>query len=357
MKRNNKIFFIFLDNSLTGAPIIFNKYLEKALKIDFFDIGIYSRYKSHDCLNIENINFLHLYKSNSKLISFLYKCYDIFYFFCLYAVVKPEVVLVNSFSNSIPVLVAKLFNIKTIVIVHENDGAEIHFKFIRAAIIGFSNFVVVVSKASFNFCLNNNISSSKIKLINNGINLSDLKLRDNPNHSSTIVLGALANWSKYKRLDLIIDFFINLKTHSNIDFKLIVGGGVYEGYVDEFEKLKSLSNDIVFEGVVKDNVSFYKKLDGYLFFSEFESYPTVLMESLYFQVPVFSLSNNSSAFEVLGDALISENSVNQLSDKVHNFYSSDYISNYSNWHKFCKIQLTKNDLNVSWNSLFQLIIL
>jgi glycosyltransferase involved in cell wall biosynthesis len=357
MKNKINIFFIFQDLSKTGAPIIFNNYLKIAKTHSEFGITIFSRYNNPHPILIDDIRILHNKLPKNIYFTLSFKIYDFFFFIFYILIKRPKVIFTNSYINTIPILVAKIFKIKTLVLVHENSGALIRFKSFRSFLIRKSNNIIAVSNASYQFCISQNISDKKITIIKNGLNLSKFYLRKFDFKSKTIKLGALANWSKYKRLDMVIDFYNQLIARESIyDFKLIIGGDCYSTYKSEFEKIKLSNPHVHFYGLVSVKNEFYTNLNGYLYFSEKESYPTVLMESLFFQIPVFSTSAHLAATEVLQDALIVENNLNELIQKLLNFYTINQEENVNLWHKKCINQLAENNIVNSWDKLEQLII-
>lgn len=355
MKNKKKIYFIFHDLSYTGAPIIFKKYLQLARKNKNLNIFIFSRYYNNG-FNIDNIKILHKDLPKNVIQTIFFKLFDLFFFTLHIIFNRPEVVFTNSYINTLPILVSKIFRVKTIVLVHENEGASIRFINFRSFLIRSSDIVIVVSSASYKLCESQNIPINKIHLIHNGIDLSDLTLNKIKFDTEIITLGALANWSKFKRLDLVIDFYKRLSEYnSKFIFKLYIGGGSYITYKDEYDSIKKSNPNIKFVGLVQNNLNFYSKIDGYIFFSECESYPTVLMEALFFQIPVFSLKHISSATEVLGDALICNDNIDQLVESCINFYKNDYELKYKNWQIKCLEELKNKDIKISWQKINSLL--
>lgn len=351
--KKKKIVFFFNDLSLTGAPIIFNYYLEESLKSDLLKVFVCSRYggelniKSSDCLvfrkKIRTSSF-------GKLFSKIYDLIKILFFFIK---IKPDLIITNTYINSIPIIAGKILNHKTVCLVHENIGAKIQYLPIRKLIINSADLIITVSQASSQFCILNGASLNKIKKITNGVNLNKFVIKSPKKTKSTYTFGALANWSEYKRLDIVLRVFEHLQDISNSKFKLIIGGDSFYEYSDEFKYLKQKfeSESICFKGKVQNNELFYSQIDGFLFFSEHESFPTVLLETLFFQIPTFTFKGIDSAEEVADIALIQAKNDKDLVSKISNFYNKEYITNYFTWQKKCLATLKKHDLEIKWNKI------
>ena len=351
--KKKKVIFFFNDLSLTGAPIIFNNYLEESLLSDLFKVSVYSRYggelniKSSDCLVIRK----KLRKSNfGKLIS---KISDLINVLKIFIKTKPDLIVTNTYINSIPIFAGKILKHKTVCVIHENMGAKIKYLSIRRLIINSADIIITVSQASSQFCIMNGASLKKIKKITNGINLNKLAIKNLQNNKPTYTLGALANWSEYKRLDVVLSVFEYLQDISNSKFKLIIGGDSFYEYSNEFAYLKEKfeSECICFVGKVKNNELFYSQIDGFLFFSEHESFPTVLLETLFYQIPTFTLMGIDSAEEVADNALIQAKSEKDLASDINKFFNEKYLENYFIWQKKCLTTLKKHDIKSKWSKI------
>ena len=342
---------------MTGAPIVFNNYLEESIRSNSFEVFVCSRYGGD--LKIESSDHVVLRKTirTSLLGKLTSKGFDFLRILNLFIKIKPDLIITNTYINALPIITGKILNRKTVCLVHENAGAKIQFLPTRRLIINSVDLIITVSRASSKFCLLQGASLNKIKKISNGLNLSQFVIKSSQATKTTYTLGALANWSKHKRLDVVLRIFERLQGLCDSKFKLIIGGDSFHEYSEEFRNLKEKfeSESICFNGIVKNNESFYSHIDGFLFFSEHESFPTVLLETLYYQIPTFTLEGIDSAEEVADIALIQGKDEIDLALRIMSFYCDDYPANYAIWQEKCLTTIKKHDLKIKWNKIEEAI--
>ena len=348
-----KVVFFFNDLSLTGAPIIFNNYLEESIKSKSLKVFVCSRYGGE--LKIKASDNIVLRKTirTSLIGKVSSKFFDFIRVLDLFIKIKPDLIITNTYINTLPIIAGKILNRKTICLVHENAGAKIQFLPIRRLIINSADLLITVSRASSEFCLLQGASLNKVKKISNGVNLSQFVIKSSQTTKTIYTLGALANWSKHKRLDVVLSTFERLQGISDSKFRLIIGGDSFHEYSDEFNNLKEKfeSESICFKGIVRNNELFYSQIDGFLFFSEHESFPTVLLETLFYQIPTFSVEGIDSAEEVADIALIQGKDEIDLALRIMRFYCEEYTANYTVWHEKCLTIIKKHDLKIKWSKI------
>jgi glycosyltransferase involved in cell wall biosynthesis len=111
---------------------------------------------------------------------------------------------------------------------------------------------------------------------------------------------SIGRLSKEKNIDMLIQAFSKLleKRHCKL---LIIGEG------PEKEKLSSLvfklglEKEVIFKGYQKNPFTFLNKADVFALSSDREGLPTVLIEALYFNVPIVSTDCKSGPREILKD--------------------------------------------------------
>ena len=279
VKSKKKVVFFFNDLSLTGAPIVFNNYLEESIRSNSLEVFVCSRYGGE--MKIESSDHVVLRKTITKslLAKLTSKGFDFLRILNLFIKIKPDLIISNTYINTLPIIVGKILNRKTVCLVHENAGARIQFLPTRRFIINSVDLIIAVSRASSQFCLLQGAPLNKVKIISNGVNLSQFVIKGSQATKTTYTLGALANWSKHKRLDVVLRIFECLQGIFDSNFKLIIGGDSFHEYSEEFRTLKEKfeSESICFKGTVRNSELFYSQIDGFLFFSEHESFPTVLL--------------------------------------------------------------------------------
>ncbi|MEK7597045.1 MAG: glycosyltransferase [Patescibacteria group bacterium] len=222
---------------------------------------------------------------------------------------KPDVVLsVNHYVNIQLSIIKYLFNKKLRLILTSHNNILTTFKNRASYWLNIILKILVsllYKKANINIGVSKNISNDlrryffldNVQTIYNGINLKKISIKNKINKIKRII--------SVGRLDKQKDFFTLIKAFSILIriFKnselLIIGDGKIKKNLKSLISSLKLSKKIHLIGW-KQNVSQYlATTDLFLFSSNYEGFPTVILEAMSYGVPVISTNTNYGPSEIL----------------------------------------------------------
>ncbi len=128
-------------------------------------------------------------------------------------------------------------------------------------------------------------SRNVISLIENVIDIDHIqKAPINQEYSNYSI--SVGNIRKAKRLDRMIDVFLEIKKENTHFLHLHVGGGKDFDLIQERIKKENLESNIILLGQRSDVYSLLQSANIFLHFSEFEGSPNVVMEAMASGLPV-----------------------------------------------------------------------
>lgn len=216
----------------------------------------------------QNPDVIHLHTSDSLT---LYTISDL-----LYSLKTPTVFSKKGMGRSSSVLSKYKYNYKNL-----------------SSIICISEKV----KNEFSQILNKK-SKEKLMIIYDAVSLSiidqksDFNLKEKfkiPNDS--IIIGNIANHTRAKDLDTLIDTADYLINHLNIKNVFFVQIGEFSKLTEDFKdkiKTKNLENQFVFADKINRAYRFNDQFDIFLMTSEREGGPTSVLEAMFFEKPIVS---------------------------------------------------------------------
>lgn len=201
--------------------------------------------------------------------------------------------LVISFSSFInfPVFCSSVFR-NFIAVGSLRTSAQIYLKNngIKAYLnLFFPKHILVNSKNAINELNDFKIVKSRnvISFIENVIDIEYIqKAPINKEYSNYSI--SVGNIRKAKRLDRMIDVFLEIKKEDVYFLHLHVGGGKDFDLIQERIKKENLESNIILLGQRSDVYSLLKGANVFLHFSEFEGSPNVVMEAMASGLPVIS---------------------------------------------------------------------
>jgi glycosyltransferase involved in cell wall biosynthesis len=340
--KTERIIFISHSGDKTGAPIVLTRLFRQAIKVAKADAFLVFRY--HGDLageyrqefgdrvfiirGISPQKILLPFKPFSKIIDFLL-------LFFLFKRLKASVVVANSLINT-TAIAAGLWNRSTVIVwAHEVAGAINDSFHLRRYWIKKVQAGIGVSQQSCDFLRELGLPPSRIHLIHNGLDL-DAVLKAAPLQRQApprenLKLGVLATWSPNKRLDLAVETAVAVAESRKFSrVRLDVGGLPDPWNPDLFEeimtkiKIKPENLEVRFLGQIDHLEAYYHELDGLLLTSDKESLPTVAIEAMAYQVPVFYFEDLFGAAEVLGDLIVpsGQRTGRALAEKILEFFAS-----------------------------------
>lgn len=304
-KLNKKILYVSHDTKYGGAQLLslnIIKYLKEKFKYDISIIAINCGWfedefkKYGDFYNVDN----NLEKAHSIIKKLRNSGVDI--------------AICNTVISGDLVKLLKNENYKVITLIHELSGTIKAYNAEEKArnISIYSDTIIFPSKYvkdEFKDIVDKNIEN-KSKIIPQGvfnnkreykdkkICTKDLKEKLNISQNSKIVLG-VGYGDKRKGIDLFIDIANEIsKKNKNIYFIWI--GPIDTNYVSKVCSSESLRNkNLIFENFTNDLEKYYLSSDLYLLTSREDPFPSVVLESMYYGLPVVGFNNAGGFVDIV----------------------------------------------------------
>jgi glycosyltransferase involved in cell wall biosynthesis len=279
--------------------------LSKKLKEFGHDITVYTtnrfnlpKFEQNDGLDVYRFNMLFCPLNNPISLEFLktyrnLKNYDVIN-------VHNE----HSFLSFITILY-KFVHKKPIVLTHHGQlkfglyYKDIFERFYERTIgkLLFNSVEMIAanSEADKDFIASLGVNGDKIKVLHNAINPESLMLHKemkienlNPESSNKKIVLFVGRIIERKGVEFLIKSAkVVTKIHDNVLFA-IIGDGPYRRQVEKLVKYLKIQNNVLFLGEVSDEVlyNYYKSADIFVLPSLSEVCPTVVLEAMYFGLPV-----------------------------------------------------------------------
>jgi N-acetylgalactosamine-N,N'-diacetylbacillosaminyl-diphospho-undecaprenol 4-alpha-N-acetylgalactosaminyltransferase len=136
-----------------------------------------------------------------------------------------------------------------------------------------------------------NVPKDKIKVISNPIYLRECK-----KENSEFIFINVARFEPQKNHKLLIEAFYK----ANLNAKLyLIGDGYLRSELEELVKKLNLEKKVVFLRRQKDVFKYLKKASCFVFSSNYEGFPNVLLEALVCNLPIISTDCKSGPREIL----------------------------------------------------------
>lgn len=140
----------------------------------------------------------------------------------------------------------------------------------------------------------------------------DIPLVKEDNEKWIVSIGRL---SEEKNLQMLIKAYHGLGNRHNAKL-LIIGNGPEKEKLNQLVFKLGLEKEVLFKGFQKNPYPYLKKADVFVLSSDREGLPTVLIEALYFKVPIISTDCKSGPREILKDGkygvLVPTNNVDKM---------------------------------------------
>lgn len=222
---------------------------------------------------------------------------------------KPDIILsVNHYVN-IQLAIIKYFfnnNFRLILTTHNNvketfrNRASHLLNFVLIKFMGF-----LYKKADLNIGVSKNISNDlrryfflgNVQTIYNGINLKKISIKNKMNETKKII--------SIGRLDKQKDFFTLIKAFSIFSSTfpksklLIIGDGKMKKNLKRLILDLKMSKKISLTGWKQDVSQYLATADLFLFSSNYEGFPTVILEAMSYGIPVISTNTDYGPSEIL----------------------------------------------------------
>ena len=241
---------------------------------------------------------------------------------------------------------------------HKDFVVQMYTKLIAKKILEKTDLVVVLSKHQKEYLstISPNLAN-KIKIIPNAIDIElfrklDKNIEKVESNNSAFTFLYVGQLIKRKGIGWLLKA-LKILEKSNKNIKLIiVGDGEYRDYYKKLVNDLNLNQYVEFKGGINDKnklTFLYKNCDAFVLPSLSEGLPTVILEAIYFGLPVIS-TDNGGIKENFGDCVIvvpPRDSI-KLAQAMINLSKKDNIEDAKN--------LSKNFKNVieskySWNAV------
>jgi len=372
-----KTVFVSHSGEKGGAPIVLTRLFRQALKEEKEEVYLVFRYQgelAEACRKEfgEGRVFTIRDKDPRKINTLnkpFRKLVDLYRLVKLFKEIKPQIVIANSLINTSAIVAGLWVRAKVAVWAHEvpgmiNDPLRLRSFWIRKA-----RFGIGVSEQVCEYLKELGMDPAKIRLIHHGL---DLEGEIHGNQMEEIIpprgllkLGALAVWSPRKRLDLIMETAVELARSGRFNqVRLDIGGPMDLWFPHLFAEImgrfseKPPSLTVRFLGSIEELNLFYQDLDAVLVTSDKEALPTVVLEALVRQIPVFSFEDLRGVQEILGETalLARERNGAALAEKVIQFFiNPDHLDTLEQWQKAAMSRSRLFSLENQWKA-FQKVL-
>ena len=303
---------------------------------------------------ISNIKFIPLRKiiNRLKLIFTIIKNYNKYSFSCCYAPYSiPGSILSRYFSKNNSIWIHSDY-----YYLYNKNINKIKEFFNERKISKFNHIIFVSEESKNNFINIYKELEFKSIICNNLVNDSDIDIKSKENikenkPNKTLFLNVTRQEEKSKRLTRLIEA-CNLLKNNKYDYELwLVGNGEdTDKYKELVNKLK-LNNNIKFIGEKSNPYPYFKLADAFVLTSDYEGFPVVYLEALYFNLPIITTIDNSKLNIKDNYGLIANMTSEDVFKKMKEFLEKGYkIKNKFNISEFNKTVKEKiyNMFNNIW---------
>jgi glycosyltransferase involved in cell wall biosynthesis len=368
------IVFVSHGGERSGAPIVLTRMFEQALKEgeEAFLVFRYNEEWAEACQKKYGSKRVYILPGKPPRllpngVKPLRKLFDLLRLWSLFKRIKPQVVVANTLLNTTAVMAGLLVGSRVAVWAHESPGAISDPWGMRSFWIKRAHLGLGVSQGICSYLQEMGMDPSKIRLLHHGVDVekerskSALRPRIGGSHPKRLVLGALAVWSPRKRLDLVLETAYALARSGYFeDIRLDIGGPpdalhprLFQETLDRFPKrLEPLT--LRFMGTIVDRDSFYRELDALLMTSDKEALPTVVLEALVREIPVFSFKHLAGVQEIMGEAALQaeERKGAALADAILRFFlAPTFPRDWEEWVKKARARISLFSLDRQWHTL------
>ncbi len=223
----------------------------------------------------------------------------------------------NSCSSIEPIIIAKLFGVKTVAHSHnEFKGnkrlTNLLHKLNRTILPYFTDSYIACSDKAGESMFKKN----KFNVINNGVNLKEYTHNQNTRGNyrelldikNKFVVGHIGRFKYQKNHEYLIEVFYEFQKLKDNSVLMLVGEGELEKDIREKVQKLGIEDKVLFTGVRNDISSLMQAMDAFVFPSRYEGLGIVLIEAQ--AAGLYSLVADTIPDEALVTNLISKKSLN-----------------------------------------------
>ena len=368
MKKINKILIYLPDLKGGGAEKVYtnlaNSWNQEGLEVIIL-------------LNKKEGEFLNKINQNIKIIDL--KAQRIRRaFFLLPRVIKkekPDIVLTAMWPlTSIAIIVAKLFRLKTKLVISDHVNLTMSIKketninfFIFKLILKFSykfaDGIICVSEGVKKNIINiSGLQKDKITVINNPVLTDDLKnlAQKYKNHKKpkTITLLSVGTLKEQKNHELLIRAFSLIENKKDIKLT-ILGDGPKKNDLINLITEKKQTNRIQIKSFDLNIEKHYLNSHIFVLSSDWEGFGNVLVEAMHYGLDVISTNCNYGPSEILQNGkygkLVKTGDINELREAI-NQCIKNYSSNFINHNHQRSLDFLVSKISKKYISYFQTLV-
>lgn len=280
------------------------------LKVSGWEVSLIYNKSDQRCLNFCSKEIEHYKLPDNGL---LYSIFNIAKL--LRSISTPSVYMVSGGSYAaIFILAMKLARRKAPLLIRECVSPSLmiskdsRFYWIKSRLLSFS-----YNNASKNIAITEAMKEDMIKrfyanadsisVIYNGVEFNDQELKNNDHHKIkgkeyNIHLLNVGRLVKQKNQALLLEAFSKLSSNYTLS---IVGEGALQEDLIVLSKKLGIEDRVAFHGYQANVAGFYKSADAFVLSSDFEGFPNVLVEALYYGCQVISTDCPTGPAEILNN--------------------------------------------------------
>lgn len=285
--KSMKVLYCGMDENLGGIESfvvnMYRRFDKSKIQVDFLKITDTIYYEEEFVDNGSIVYKIPSRKSNPAL--FYYELLCFFRKHKEYQIVHHHL---NSCSSIDPLIIAKLFNRKTIAHSHNEYKGN---KFISRMLHNINKHLLPyfcdVNIACSNAAGKSIFKDKSFTIVNNGIDIQkyifDEKVRENYREklglTGKFVVGHIGRFKYQKNHDFLIDIFKEVHQKNPNSVLLLIGEGPMQLEVERKVKVLNLSDSVIFLGVRTDIPELLQAMDIFVLPSRYEGLGIVLIEA------------------------------------------------------------------------------
>lgn len=263
-------------------------------------------------------------------------------------------------ANIIAVIAAKLNRIPSIISERNNPIIVKESKFwdtLRRIFYPKASKLVLQTAGVKQF-YNNKVQDKNIVIIPNPIS-PELLLARNNNITKEKIILSIGRLEKHKRHDLTIKAFKNIKQEG---WKLIIAGvGPEEDELRKYIKKNQLTDKVELVGKITEIETYYNKSKIFVFSSQYEGYPNVLIEAMSFGIPTISSNCDFGPSDIITEGengfLFPVDDQNELEKRLESLINDENLREKFSKNSILKTKKFKTNLVANqWDEVIKSFI-
>ena len=240
---------------------------------------------------------------------------------------RPDMVLINTISSPIPLIVCKLLHIPSVVYIHENGGFGV-YQFLLGEKYTFRLLGKLASKLVCNSEYTYSVYSQyippkKLSVIYQPINITPAPQKEH----GGFVVGSVGVTSPQKNFQLLIEA---LRTIPNAQLKIVgFNNNEYGAYLREYAVRLGMGDRVEWLGMTDNMSDFYSTIDLLVACGKHEALGRSVVEAMKCRVPIIAMRDGGYV-ELVGENtrgwLFNKEDVDDLRTKIIQSMTNDWLN-------------------------------